>query len=184
LEKPLLIKKYRNGQNCLLLFSDGSGSCFYPSGRLALSIVLVSPGMHLISAFSDDVVPIQIASFDPFGNGSCNFPNGKIRLILSPFGGLELDADGSKRKKWQWWDPAEHVHAPPFQSLVFTLNSQISVRIHNQDKINIDFLAENQICKFKVGSRIKIIKPEAIMPAVSKVDINENYLIKKRNRIE
>ncbi len=88
LEKPLIIKKYKSGNNCLILFSDGSGSCFYPSGRLALSIVLVSAGMHLISAFSDDPLPTQIASFDPFGNGSCNFPNGKIRLILSPFGGL------------------------------------------------------------------------------------------------
>ena len=90
MEKPLIIKKYKNGNNCLILFSDGSGSCFYPSGRLALSLVLVSPGMHLISAFSDEQLPIQIASFDPFGNGSCNFPNGKIRSIISPFGGLGI----------------------------------------------------------------------------------------------
>lgn len=184
MEKPLIHKKYKNGHNCLILFSDGSGSCFYPSGRLALSIVLVSPGMHLISAFSDDIIPIQIASFDPFGNGSCNFNNGKIRLIISPFGGLELDSDGTKKKRWQWWDPNEHVHAPPFQSLVFTLNNQICVRIHSQDKINIDFLAENQICKFKVGSKIRLVKPENIIPTVTKLDINENFLFKKRTRIE
>jgi hypothetical protein len=95
-----------------------------------------------------------------------------------------LDSDGTKKKRWQWWDPNEHVHAPPFQSLLFPLNNQISVRIHSQDKINIDFLAENQICKFKVGSKIKLHRPESIMPAVTKLDINENYLNKKKSRIE
>ena len=68
-ERPLIIKKYKDGTDCLTLFPDGSGNVFYPSGRLALSIIIVSHGMHIITAFSDDYSkPTQIAQFDPYGN--------------------------------------------------------------------------------------------------------------------
>jgi hypothetical protein len=67
-EKPLIMKKYRDGRDCLILFPDGSGNVFYPSGRLALSIILLAPGMHIITAYSDDqTLPVQIAQFDPYG---------------------------------------------------------------------------------------------------------------------
>lgn len=70
-EKPLMMKKYRDGSDCLILFPDGSGNVFYPSGRLALSISLVSPGMHIITAYSDDqTLPVQIAQFDPYGKSN------------------------------------------------------------------------------------------------------------------
>ena len=36
-----------------------------------------------MSIFSDDETdPVQIASFDPFGNGYANFPNGQLRLKI------------------------------------------------------------------------------------------------------
>ena len=75
---------------------------------------------------------------------------------------MELDAEGVRKKKWQWTDlsmsSGEHVHAPPFQSITYTLNSQIAVKLVSQEKINIDFIAENQICKFRIN-----VKPKPIV---------------------
>ncbi|CAF0985488.1 unnamed protein product [Brachionus calyciflorus] len=183
-EKPLIIRRYKNENFCLILFSDGTGNIFYPSGRVALSITEVSPGMHLMSAFTDDEInPILIASFDPYGNGCANFLNGNARVVLSSLGGFELDADGNRKKRWLWWEPNEHVHAPPFQSLIFSLNPNISIKIINQEKIYVDFYAENQVCKFRVGSKLKLKRPDS-MPPSFKVELSELYLKKKRKRIE
>lgn len=79
------------------------------------------------------------------------------RLLLSPLGGIELDAEGTRKKRWLWWDEnSEHVHAPPLQPLIMALNSQISVKVFDQDKINVCFSAETQNCKFGVGSKLKV----------------------------
>lgn len=80
-------------------------------------------------------------------------------MILTPLGGVELSADGMKKKRWTWWDPSEHVHAPPFQPIIFAINSHLSAKVINQEKITINFYAENQVCKFRVGARIKVINP-------------------------
>ena len=166
------------------MFPDGTGNVFYPSGRVAISITEISPGMHLLSAFSDEETnPTLIASFDPYGNACANYLNGRARMILSSLGGLELDADGFRKKRWLWKEQEEHVHAPPFQPLIFSLNYNISVKVINQEKINVHFYAENHICKFRVGSKIKIKRPET-MPASFKVELAELYLKKKRRRIE
>lgn len=64
----------------MVLFPDGTGTVFYPSGRLAICISLVSRGMHLLNVFSDDEMnPKQLATFDPFGNVCCNYASGRIR---------------------------------------------------------------------------------------------------------
>lgn len=155
-DRSLVIKKYKDGKDCLILFPDGSGNVFYSSGRLALSIILVAPGMHIITAYTDDQTASQIAQFDPFGNGSCSYMNGSVRLLLTPNGGLELDNEGHRKKKWQWAELHEnHVHAPPFQSLNYVLNNQISVKLVSQEKINVDFISEGNICKFRINIKPK-----------------------------
>ena len=78
--RRLVIRNYRNGNPCLLLFPDGSGTVFYPSGRIALVISCVATNMHMLSMFSDDENESTLLGyFDPYGNGCVNFPNGKIR---------------------------------------------------------------------------------------------------------
>jgi hypothetical protein len=67
-DRPLMIKKYRDGRDCLILFPDGSGSVFYPSGRLAVSIVSIAADLHAITVYTDSqAMPVQLAQFDPFG---------------------------------------------------------------------------------------------------------------------
>ena len=53
----------------------------YPSGNLAIVISEVARAMHLYTAFDDELAisSKQIAQFDPFGNGYCNFINGDLR---------------------------------------------------------------------------------------------------------
>jgi hypothetical protein len=47
----------------------------------------------------------------------------------------------------------EHVHVPPYQPFVFTLNKHVSVRMHSQQKINVEFFAGQNACKFRVGTK-------------------------------
>ena len=105
------------------------------------------------------------------------------RMLLSPLGGIELDYEGVRKKRWLWYEPMEHIHAPPFQPIIFALNNYVSVKVFNQEKINIQFCAEQQTYRFRVGSRIKISRPE-VMSNNFKVDNNEMFLKKKRSRIE
>ncbi len=80
---------------------------------------------------------------------------------MNPIGGIEFDGNVSRKRKWIWWDksPTHGIscNVPPFQPIMFTLNDQISVKIIDFDKINISFTYENQICKFRVGSKLKVI---------------------------
>jgi hypothetical protein len=57
----------------------------YPSGNLAISISEVARAMLLYTAFTDEstYTAKQIAQFDPFGNGYCNFINGKLRYEIN-----------------------------------------------------------------------------------------------------
>jgi len=52
---------------------------------LAISISEVARAMLLYTAFTDDdptISPRQLAQFDPFGNGYCNFTNGDLRYEI------------------------------------------------------------------------------------------------------
>ncbi len=83
-ERPLMTKFYKNGNICLILFSDGTGNVFYKSGGVAISITLASRGMHVFTAFSEhEFNPILLAMFDPYGNGYCNYLTGKLRFVMS-----------------------------------------------------------------------------------------------------
>ena len=51
----------------MVIFPDGTGSVWYPSGRLAICISLISRGMHLLNVFSDEEInPIQLGKTKTF----------------------------------------------------------------------------------------------------------------------
>lgn len=75
--------------------------------------------------------------------------------------GVELNVDGSRRRRWNWWTKVNtsldaHVHAPPFQPILFRLNNDIVIKICSQEKIYMKFCAELVELKFKVGARLKV----------------------------
>lgn len=132
------------------------------------------------------------------------------RIILSIFSlqltaleGVELYSDGSRRRRWNWWTKVNtsldvHVHAPPFQPILFHLNDEIVIKICSQEKIYMKYSSELIAQKFKVGARLRvnIIKLKSLMkvfcvilsvkvnnvnnlPSTQKTDPYENFLKKK-----
>ncbi len=75
--------------------------------------------------------------------------------------GVELHSDGSRRRRWNWWTKTNtsldaHVHAPPFQPILFHLNDEIVIKICTQEKLYMKFSADLVELKFKVGARLKV----------------------------
>lgn len=188
LERRMTVKYFRNGNISFILFPNGTGNVYYENGRLAIIISQVSLGMHIYIVLSNDSCQQIIAVFDPYGNACCNFGTGKLRIQISPFGGYEInqendDAQVIRRKRWLWWDFKDHVHAPPFQPFLFSLNENICVKIHSQENIYLSYRCEIHQLSFRVGSRLKINKPESLAE-LQPFDSNEAFLKKRKNRIE
>ena len=75
--------------------------------------------------------------------------------------GIELNSDGSRRRRWHWWARANsvsdpHIHAPPCQPILFHLNEEIAIKVCSQEKIYLRFSCELVDLKFKVGARLKV----------------------------
>ncbi|CAF2989427.1 unnamed protein product [Rotaria socialis] len=187
-ERPLIQRFYKDGSKAAILFPNGTGCVYYPSGNVAISISEVARAMHLYTAFTDEptLSGKQLAQFDPFGNGYCNFTNGDLRLQLTALEGVELNIDGGRRRRWNWWTKVNtsldaHVHAPPFQPILFHLNNEIVIKICSQEKIYMKFSTELVEIKFKVGARLKVNNVNNL-PSTQKTDPYEN-LLKKKNII-
>ncbi|CAF0750657.1 unnamed protein product [Adineta ricciae] len=184
-ERPLVQRFYKDGTTAAILFSTGTGSLYYPSGNLAVSISEVARAMLLYTAFTDEpsYASRQIAQFDPFGNGYCNFTNGNLRLQLTALEGIELNSDGSRRRRWHWWAKENsisepHIHAPPCQPILFHLNEEIAIKVCSQEKIYLRFSCELVDLKFKVGARLKVNNVNNL-PSTQKSDPYDSYLKKK-----
>ncbi|CAF1103043.1 unnamed protein product [Adineta ricciae] len=184
-ERPLVQRFYKDGTTAAILFSTGTGSIYYPSGNLAVSISEVARAMLLYTAFTDEpsYASRQIAQFDPFGNGYCNFTSGNLRLQLTALEGIELNSDGSRRRRWHWWAKANsmtepHIHAPPCQPILFHLNEEIAIKVCSQEKIYLRFSCELVDLKFKVGARLKVNNVNNL-PSTQKSDPYDSYLKKK-----
>ncbi|KAI8732917.1 glutamate-rich protein 6, partial [Biomphalaria glabrata] len=70
-------------------------------------------------------------------------------------GGIELDFTGSRRISWIWKDHETHVHAPPFQPIVFGMNYFLSVRVMSQENIALSLTGKKRSCRFNVGTKLK-----------------------------
>jgi hypothetical protein len=83
------------------------------------------------------------------------------RLQLNALEGIELNADGSRRRRWNWWTKANapiepHIHAPPLQPILFRLNDEMVMKICSQEKIYLKYSCDLIELKFKVGARLKV----------------------------
>ena len=73
-------------------------------------------------------------------------------------------------KRWHWWDPNTHVHAPPNQPIIFALNKFIYVKVYTQSRVYINFYAESKSCKFRVGSNLMVsMKNSKILISILKL---------------
>ncbi|CAK8690701.1 unnamed protein product [Clavelina lepadiformis] len=173
-------KYYDNGQIFLAVFADGTGTVWYPSGNMAISIVAsTKPGRLIFLIHEDkssDETPKIQAMFEPDGNCTCYYASGAIRTNLTPFGGEYFNQEGERIKKWKWKDTETHVHAPPFQPITFGLSKQVGVRIMAQECIYVTFSAGRRSVRFNAGTRLRL---KHALPKINPTDIHSAILREK-----
>ncbi|XP_030837443.1 uncharacterized protein LOC764814 isoform X2 [Strongylocentrotus purpuratus] len=163
-ETPIVRRHYRSGELFMVMFEDGTGAVFYPSGALAILITLVEKNQfsYYVQADGKPGEAKFLAVFEPNGKGTCYHGNGNIRLNVNQFGGVFTDRKGSIKKRWSWKDEDTLSKTPPFQPLCFSLNQQISVRCMMQEQIFINFNCDLQSCRFNAGAKLKLVGPDQV----------------------
>ncbi|XP_028918436.1 glutamate-rich protein 6 [Ornithorhynchus anatinus] len=152
-----LEKYYKHGGKFLTMFPDGSAQLFYPSGNLAVLVVASQVKGLLCIVREDKQCGAEIqAVFDSCGKGTCYHPNGNVWVNLSLLGGQCLDEAGNRVRMWKWPSTLTSRPAVPFKPIFLSLSQYIGVRIVDQDKIAVTFLALGQQAKFSVGTKVQI----------------------------
>ncbi|XP_031152366.1 glutamate-rich protein 6-like [Sander lucioperca] len=156
------LKFYKSGKSFLILFPDGTGNVFYPSGKAAIIISSAEDADFTYIILEDkDEAPSIKGIFTNKGDATCYHPNGMMWLNLTPVGGLCFSETGALKRRWNWLYRAPHVRNLPFKPLTFTLGQHISVRIHSQQRMYITFSCQQNSVHFNVGSKLKLIYPES-----------------------
>ncbi|PKK32443.1 glutamate-rich 6B [Columba livia] len=157
---------YPDGQTFFLLFPDGSGQVYYPSGNVAILIMFSEEALFTYYILEDSKYPRIRAVFGSHGHGVCSYPDGHLcftfvpRAALNPCTGICLDQMGTSQKHWRWHDFSHHTHSPPFQSITMKLNDHITIRILAQHQIDLSFANQSNCIRFNVGSWFKLKDPE------------------------
>ncbi|XP_035134174.3 glutamate-rich protein 6 isoform X2 [Callithrix jacchus] len=159
----LLEKHYKHGSKFLTSFPDGTTQIFYPSGNLA--IIRVPNKVNGFTCIVQEDMPTNppiLAVLDSSGRSSCYHPNGNVWVYVNILGGQYSDQAGNRIRAWNW---TSSITSPPFVSfkpVFLALNRYIGVRILEQDKISITFLAMGQQARISVGTKVKLPNPEEI----------------------
>ncbi|XP_039514947.1 glutamate-rich protein 6 isoform X1 [Pimephales promelas] len=161
-----LEKYYSNGDKFLTVFPDGSAQVFYPSGNLAIIILICEK--ERICIVRDDMTttlcPVR-ALFQSNGRATCYYCNGSIWLSMDAWGGRSLDESGRRIRTWSWTDQAQTP--TPLRPLFLSLNRNIGVRVLGQQLVFVSFLASGQQARFRVGncesSKVHNTPPQPLM---------------------
>ncbi|KAM6948629.1 glutamate-rich protein 6 [Aplochiton taeniatus] len=149
---------YSCGIKFLTLFPDGSAQLFYPSGLLALVIIVVKGKGRVCVVYDDDShAPEQStrALFQSDGKVTCYHENGNVWLSMVQSGGQCLDESGSRVRRWSW---GSHGNTPtPLRPFFISLNQSIGVRVLGQGQVFVSFLASGQQAKFSVGCCVQSV---------------------------
>ncbi|XP_035171910.1 glutamate-rich protein 6B [Oxyura jamaicensis] len=151
---------YSDGQTFFLLFPDGSGQVYYPSGNVAVLITFTEEARFTYVILEDSRYLGIRAAFGSHGHGVCFHPDGQIWTILSPCAGTSFDQAGASQKRWNWHDLSRHVHSPPFQPITAKLNGHLTLKIVSQDQIHLWFTSHSNCIHFNVGTRLKLKDPK------------------------
>ncbi|TNN37090.1 Glutamate-rich protein 6 [Liparis tanakae] len=146
-EAELLQKSYSNGAAFLTVFPDGSAQVFYPSGLLALLVVVTETNGRVCLVYDDSDASTQPmrALFLSNGRATCYHSNRNTWLSLDSSGGQCLDEEGSRLRRWSW------SSLTPLQPVFLSLNKSVGVRVLGREQVFVSFLARGQQAKFSVG---------------------------------
>ncbi|XP_044275985.1 glutamate-rich protein 6B [Varanus komodoensis] len=153
---------YPDGKIFFLLFPDGTGQIYYPSGNIAVLITYLKDVQYTYILLSDSPSHAVQAFFSNQGFAACYYQNGKLRVNLDLCLGSYFDPKGVRLKHWNWWDTDCHVHAPPFQPICIQLNVCIQVKIEAQDQIFLTFTKLHDCLQLNVGARLKLKDPNML----------------------
>ncbi|ELW65159.1 Protein FAM194A [Tupaia chinensis] len=132
----------------------------YPSGNLA---ILRMPnkinGFLCIVQEDTPTNPAIRAVLDSSGRSSCYHPNGNVWVYINIFGGQYSDQDGNRVRAWNWSSSVTSLAFISFKPVFLALNHYVSVRILEQDKISITFLAMGQQARISVGTKVQLLLP-------------------------
>ncbi|KFO32794.1 Protein FAM194A [Fukomys damarensis] len=159
----LFEKHYKNGIKFLTSFPDGTTQIFYPSGNLAI-IRVPNKINGFICIVQEDTPtnPAILAVLDSAGQISCYHPNGKVWVCINVLGGQYSDQAGNRVRAWNWSSSITSSPLVSFKPVFLALNHNIGIRILEQDKISITFLAVGQQATISVGTKVKIPHPEEV----------------------
>uniref|UniRef100_A0A8D2B312 Glutamate rich 6 n=1 Tax=Sciurus vulgaris TaxID=55149 RepID=A0A8D2B312_SCIVU len=173
----LLEKHYKHGGKFLTSFPDGSTQIFYPSGNLAIiQVPNKTNGSTCIIQEDVPTNPAILALLDSSGRSSCYHPNGNVWVFINLLGGQYSDQAGNRTRVWTWSSSRTASPLVSFKPVFLALNHHIGIRILEQDKIAITFLAMGQQARISMGTRVKVPRPEEI-PALWHVSAEDLLLL-------
>ncbi|XP_007938394.1 glutamate-rich protein 6 [Orycteropus afer afer] len=159
----ILEKNYKHGSKFLTSFPDGTTQIFYPSGNLAIIRVPNKiSGFTCIIQEDMSTNPAILALLDSSGRSSCYHPNGNVWVCINILGGQYSDQAGNRVRAWNWSSSVASTPFVSFKPVFLALNNYVGVRILEQDKISITFLAMGQQARISVGTKVKVPNPEEI----------------------
>ncbi|XP_056663683.1 glutamate-rich protein 6 isoform X2 [Monodelphis domestica] len=163
-EKEFLKKNYKNGKKFLTMFPDGTAQIFYPSGNLA-AIVVNNKVKGFTCVIQDDASEKAAirAIFNSSGKITCYYPNGTIWVNINLFGGQLSDQEGNRLRVWKW--SSTKITPKPivsFKPIFLALNNYLGVRILDQDKIIVSFLALGKQARMNLGTKLQILVHEEV----------------------
>nr|XP_027789662.1 glutamate-rich protein 6 [Marmota flaviventris] len=159
----LLERHYKNGRKFLTSFPDGTTQIFYPSGNLA--IIQVPNKINGFTCIVQEDLPTNpaiLALLDSSGRSSCYHPNGNVWVFINLLGGQYSDQAGNRIRVWNWSRSVTSSPLVSFKPVFLALNHHVGIRILEQDKVSITFLAMGQQARISVGTKVKVALPEEI----------------------
>lgn len=78
------------------------------------------------------------------------------RVYTNILGGQYSDQAGNRVRAWNWSSLITASHFVSFKPVFLALNCYIGIRILEQDKISISFLAMGQQARINVGTKVKV----------------------------
>eukprot|EP00794_Sanderia_malayensis_P006085 gene6085-6788_t len=145
--KFLSKKKNETQKRFLTILPDGTSTCYYPSGRLAVitSRSKNQPGYYTM-VFSDTANAKMLACFTPTGKGCCNHSDiGGVQYLVTNKQALFFDKDGTPTKKWKW------AYGKLMNPETIQLSDCISVRCVSHTSATIQAHIEGETAKFQVA---------------------------------
>ncbi|XP_012860588.1 glutamate-rich protein 6B [Echinops telfairi] len=152
---------YPTGVVFQILFPDGTGQIYYPSGNLAMLILGTFAEKFTYIILEDTESMWVRALINNSGHATFYDENRAIWLSLSQNLGYYFTR-GCSPKAWNWWDLNLHIHAPPVQPITLMINRYIRVLIWSQDQILFSFLSPANWIRLNLGTKYKQVTGEVL----------------------